>query len=168
MLLYHPLYDAHHCVYRLLMLRRDCVISDLYWDQLKILDFYNLFPHFLSDIRLPRELISRRPLLRRIKKPYEDLPSSKRLVFELGEIQEQTAKSMVAKGIFDRDALVQGKIVVRENMIDKKLLSLIESNPFRDQEWYKFLTTELSLVPVFGADGLKDRTGLMEYRYDAV
>lgn len=168
MLTYHPIHDPSHCIFRLLCLMNDIKKEEVSWEQLKILDFYVLFPHFISDMRMPKELSGYRKMLKNISKPYENLPATSRLMFELGKIQERTINSMVAKGLVEKDVFLSGHIKVRFPMIPKKIITSIEDAKFRKEEWYSFLTNLLVQIPTKGKDGIKDRTGLMEYRYDDV
>lgn len=140
--------------------------DEMSWDHLKILDFYVLFPHLISSISLPREMVEHKAKLKKVLPPYENLPSPSRLMFELGQIQEQTIKSLIAKGIAEKEPFLSGKVKFRFLILPKEIHKTIADEKFRQQVWYKFLTTTLMQIPLKGAHGLKDRTGLMEYRYD--
>ena len=141
--------------------------DEISWDCLKILDFYVLFPHTIATMKFPQKIRTFKSILKKVPKPYENFPSPTRLMFELGEIQEQTIKSMVAKGLVDKQSFISGKIKVRISILPKKISELINKEKFRQEEWYQFLTSTLVYLPLKEANGLKDRTGLMEYRYDA-
>jgi hypothetical protein len=53
-------------------------------------------------------------------------------------------------------------------MLPQEVLSLINESTFRKTEWYQALVNIISNIPLKGSGGLKDRSGLMEYRYDNV
>lgn len=55
MLVYHPAYDAYHCLFRMMAIMENT--NRLEIDKLKILDFYILFPALLSEVKMPREFI---------------------------------------------------------------------------------------------------------------
>lgn len=167
MLTYHPIHDPSHCTFRLLCLMSDIKQDEVSWDFLKILDFYVLFPHLIASMKFSKEILEFRPMLKQVPQPYESLPSPARLMFELGEIQEQTIKSMIAKGIAEKDSFVSGKIKIRFAVLPKMIRELIAAENFRQEDWYQFLTETLVQLPLKGPNGIKDRTGLMEYRYDA-
>ncbi len=166
MLTYHPIHDPSHCTFRMLCLMSDVERVEVSWDCLKILDFYLLFPHLLSKMTFSKDIIEFRAMLKKIPEPYESLPSPSRLMFELGEIQEQTIKSMIAKGLVEKGPFISGKVKIRFMVLPQKISELIASEKFRQEEWYNFLTKVLVQMPLKGINGLKDRTGLMEYRYD--
>lgn len=147
---------------------KDIDADDVSWERLKILDFYVLFPHLISKMSLPQELVHHRTALRAIPAPYENLPSASRLLFELSEIQEQTIKSLIAKGLVEKEPFLDGRIKIRFQILPREVKQLIEDTKFRAEEWYEFLTNVLVNIPTKGTHGLKARTGLMEYRYDVV
>lgn len=162
MLAYHPVIDANHCAFRIVTLLTDIKHDPVLWDHLKLLDFYLVFPHLLSAVRLPHGM---KKQVRWGTNPYEEVINPQRLMFELGSIQEQTARSLVAKGILDRDAFVAGKA----SLLRPEVLASVHSDTdFRSTDWYRLITDQLATMRLDGRDGLKARTGLMEFRYDAV
>lgn len=168
MLIYHPMKDPFNCVYRVLCLLQDLKVQNVPYDLIKILDFYVVFPHLLKDIKLPKELIKYRPVLKEVKPPYENLPDAKQLMFDISIIQDQAINSMVAKGIFIKNDFISGNLNLRNTYIKRKeIVELIAKSKFRETSWYKILVNDLSKIPLLGSNGLKNRTGLMEYRYDA-
>lgn len=168
MLTYHPIHDPSHCIFRMLCLSHDIKDMNLSVDLARILDFYIVFPHTLKSLSLPRELLESKKVFKAIKEPYENLPTSSRLMFELSSIQDQAIKSLMAKGILEQSMLSSGYISTRNSMLPKELTSLIENSSFRQAEWYKALVNVVSKIPLKGIRGLKDRSGLLEYRYDNV
>lgn len=168
MLIYHPIGDPYHCIYRLLSVLLNLSVQRIEWEKLRILDFYMLFPHLLQDVKLPAELRGARSQLNKIMNPYEVLPSPKRLMFELSKIQDNAVKSLVAKGIVDRTEFVQEIVLLNSFIIPQKLKTHISSQQQKNEYWYKFLTSNFASIPLMGEKGLKERTGLMEYRYDII
>jgi len=53
MLIYHPAFDAYHCVYRMTMLTQK--VKELEYSKLRILDFYLCFPAEI-DNRTPETI----------------------------------------------------------------------------------------------------------------
>jgi len=168
MLTYHPIHDPSHCIFRMLCLLEDIKKSEILWDQIKILDFYVLFPHLIWQISFPQELRDYKNELKKIKPPYENLTSPSRLMFELNVIQEQSVKAMIAKGLIENDTFASGKIRLRKELVPTGIKNSIQKASFRNENWYEFLTRFLTTLQVKGKNGLKDRTGLMEYKYDVV
>lgn len=167
MLAYHPAFDANHCAYRFLHLFFSSGFSALKWDMLRIADFYYLFPHLLKNISpLPTPLSRGRKYFKKISDPYESIPSPKRLLFDLRDIQNSAATSLVAKGIFDREKFNDGIVSIINESIPNALVEDFMTNPLTHEEWFQIFSAEISSLDLIGAKGLKARTGLMEYRYD--
>jgi hypothetical protein len=167
-LVYHPMYDPYHCALRLASILADCALPEIEWERLRLLDFYVTFPHLLTSIRLPQELRSKKRALRSVPIPYESLPTPKRLFFQLGIIQDIAAKLLAAGGILDRGAFLNGRILLPKADLPLTFRELMNSLRFRSSDWYALVTEELSRIALYGRNGLKERSGLMEFRHDAV
>lgn len=168
MLTYHPIHDPSHCIFRMLCLLHDMKNEKIAIDLARILDFYVVFPHTLKSLSLPRDLHEAKRVFKTIKDPYENLPTSSRLMYELSSIQDQALKSLMAKGLLEQSAISSGYISVRKNILPAELNGLIQQSTFRASEWYNALVNVISEIPLKGKSGLKDRSGLLEYRYDNV
>lgn len=166
MLVYHPMYDAYHCALRIAHLACDSVLAQMQWEQVRLLDFYVTFPHLLSQVRLLQQDVGVRRKLRQVPQPYEELPNPSRLFFQLNPIQERAVRLLAAGGVLDRGRLASGFVVVSGQELPKEVAKLGESLSYRAQSWYEFLTSQLVKYPVNGPDGLKARSGLMEFRHD--
>ena len=71
MLIYHPLYDAYHCVFRLLLIIER--LENVPVATVRLLDFYVLFPARVAKIRLPAELSYGRTLANKSYNPYHEI-----------------------------------------------------------------------------------------------
>jgi hypothetical protein len=168
-LIYHPMFDPYHCALRFSCILTDSQKPNMEWDRLRLLDFFVTFPHLLSRIRLPRALTSRRGQLRDVPEPYERLPASHRLFFQLNEIQVPAARVLGAKNIFNQEALKNGSVVVTNPAeLAIQVNSIKAPLAFRSAACYPFVIKELAELTLNGRDGLKDRSGVMEFRHDAI
>lgn len=160
--------DPYHCSLRMLSLLTDSAVEHIDWDRLRLLDFLVAFPHTLKSMRVPAELRTWKRSLREISDPYEQLPNLTRLFFQVGEIQAAAIHLLIAGELVDQDSLESDKIVIVEPNGEKrkKLLSATEKLNYRTEDWYKFIVKYLISYPLNGRGGLKERTGLMEYRHD--
>ncbi len=168
MLIYHQRNDVFHCTFRILSILKLLTNKKIEIDRLKIIDFYFVFPHLISNITLPRAkgnvLIKKRAQTLNI--PYENLPSNKILFSEMGDFQSQALDILRSKEIiyFDEHRWLS----VGKNFEDKEIIDLINANGFTSNEFFIALVGVLSQCNLHGKNGLKSRTGLMEYRYDAI
>ncbi len=168
MLTYHPAHDPSHCIFRILCLSKDIDEFRVPVDLIKLLDFYVLFPHALKPLSLPKGNSRVKNNFKAIKEPYENLPSPSHLMFQLSLIQDQAIKSLLAKGILDQGAHSSGYILLKDETLSDSIKELIDNSPFRKMQWYQDLTSTIAKITFKGKRGLKNRSGLMEYRYDDV
>lgn len=143
--------------------------SPWHYEQLRIADFYLLFFFRLQDARLsPKHRAVKKLARMNSGKRYEHQPDDQLLFSRMERIQFAAMGTLVAKNFFEGDFL-KGDLIVETalqepgqlaaridtvNLVDASLLEAIQS-----------LVTDYDLL---GPDGLKARTGLMEYRYDAI
>lgn len=169
MLVYHPMNDPYHCIYRIL-----CVLFDLKQDKvdvdlMRILDFYVLFPSRLKNIVLPQMYNNYKKIFKDIPEPYENLPIDIKLLDGLEELQNNALKTLAAHNIIDSSSyLNENKIVFYEDNISQGILSILDESQIRQQNWYKILIEKIATIEFYGNKGLKDRTKLLEYQYDAI
>lgn len=167
-LTYHPLHDPYHCVFRLATILSYSQ-KRVEIDSLRIFDFLLIFEHLIPEMRWTRELRSemRKRSLDKARAPYVKLPGKKLLFRELTQIQNVALSHMVGRGLIDKDDFLDGFALLRgkpESPMGEKLNAFAEEK----SAVLSFFSMIAQAIPARGIDGLKDRTGLMEYRYDAV
>lgn len=166
MLFYHPAYDANHCIFRLLLIVESVRAEALNIDTLRIMDFIVLFPNILKNTSIPRGHGVNRGTFKNIKEPYEYFMSPSKIMFELGNIQKACIKSLVAKNIIDKAHYLDGNIKRTGVKLPQPIENIIVESALQKEEWFIFLMNEFHKIPLDGENGLKKRTGLLEYRYD--
>jgi hypothetical protein len=167
MLIYHPIYDINHSLFRALMILENTQKPELHIDLFRIIDFYSIFPHLLKEIKpLPVNLSAFKKVINIIPEPFERIVSVKRIMFELEAIQTTALQNILAKGLIDIEAY-RKKIIKRSELALPEILSEeIYSNEISKTEWFRMLINEFPDINLKGKRGLKSRTGLMEFRYD--
>ncbi|PKR53326.1 ABC-three component system middle component 5 [Thalassospira marina] len=167
MLVYHPVYDVNHCLYRMLLVLEASAQEEFEWDTFKLMNFYLVFPHLLKDIKpLPAALSSYRKAINGIPNSYAEIPNPKRTLFDLSALQNMAASHLAAKSIVNLDFHRLNIIRKEQYELSSKLQTCLHSDPVREQLWFKVITDELPLLDMRGKHGLKKRSGLMEYQYD--
>lgn len=167
MLVYHPAFDANHCGYRLLALLHRSE-GEIPIQVLKLLDFYYLFPGLLKRIKpWPSELKQYRKVVSSVPEPYENVASLSRTYFELSAIQDAAIAHLVGKGLLLESAMREGVASLVDEAVPAPLIAQIEADSFVQQPVFQVLSKGLTTVNWHGKAGLKARSGLMEYRYDA-
>ena len=83
-------------------------------------------------------------------------------------IQQAALQTLCLQGFFDRDSFLEGRIRAGQRNLPDELRFFITEKNSQDAVLLTFLFDNLLSFDFDGPDGIKARTGLMEYRYDAV
>lgn len=164
MIIYHPFKDAHHCMYRLLSI---LLTQDIYINKSKLflIDFYYLFPSQMKDIRCwPRKNSFDYNYIQSLPQQYETIINPRRIFFELQDIQKNTIVHLLAKNII-LESEDKKSIKLNQNKLPSFLLKFIDDDSFRETKIFEILG-KLLTMEINGRNGLKERSGLMEYLYD--
>lgn len=168
MLLYHPATDFYHCWMRFASVICDCGSHGVEFDRLRIIDFLLCFPLEISTCKLPtKHSAALRKLIRQLPTSYEDPNSIRQAFAQMNKIQGQVAMDMVAKGIVQRDKYREGILTPNaESSASELLQSAAQEWEARCEEWHQLAVSVLLSIPLNGRNGLKDRSGLLEFKYD--
>lgn len=168
MLLYHPATDFYHCWMRFASVLCKCKEDGTEFDRIRIIDFYLCFPLEINECKLPAaHSAALRKKIKQIPKSYEDHNSIKQAFSQMSKIQWQVAMDMVAKGVVQRDMCREGILVPNsESPASYLLQSVAQEWEARNEDWHRLAINVLLSMPLNGKDGLKSRSGLMEFRYD--
>ncbi|ECC1694565.1 hypothetical protein DPB93_18710 [Salmonella enterica subsp. salamae] len=164
MLIYHPAFDAYHCLFRMIALIDH--LNTVEVEKVRILDFYIIFPALVSKIRMPTTHSKAKAEAKKYINEYRDPINPLSTFRDMHQIQTSALKCLAAAGLIDMTNLENGLIVRTTMQIPDGLL--LEMRDFLNEkpEIYGFIIDKLSQFHLLGKDGLKDRTQLMEYRYD--
>jgi len=166
MLIYHPVYDLSHGMFRMLRLLETKIDHELKWDTYRILDLYYIFPHLLADARLPQGMTKRKRDFEKLGSKYSKVPSPRMFIQQMQGIHESIGRSLVAKGFVEPAEYESGMLRRTKTPIPEQLAEAF-ANATDDRVLVEMLANELATIPLSGVNGLKDRTGLLEHRYDA-
>jgi hypothetical protein len=168
---FQPALDPFHSMFRVMRMR-DVIAAagELSVDHVRIMDFYLAFPFRIDGIRvLPAHKRFRR--LAKVyekSKPYGEQPMDAALFARMSPIQTAAIESLASNGIFDASRLRASWVKPTERNLPEEILSRVAEINGADEELLEFIEVLATEYHVAGANGLKHRTGLMEYRYDAV
>lgn len=166
MLIYHPLYDEYHCIFRLLRLLEAAGSKDIEIDRLRILDFYLLFPFLLTQMSFPRSALKHKKGLPP-GGPYETIRDPYKVFIQLEPFQQSALNCLVSFGLLDSIKLKEGFAKRTQKALPSALADSIQMANAKDSDLIALLTGPLFDLDFYGPQGLKARTRLMEYRYDA-
>jgi hypothetical protein len=135
--------------------------------RLRIYDLFFLFPSLANEITFPRlkgvSEIKKKAVI--LQEPYENLPDKKRLFSEMGDYHIQALQILLSKDVFQES---NGKLRLSDGYYSEPIKKLLSDNQYCDNDFFGGLIKILNQIDLAGDSGLKRRTGLMEYRYDAV
>lgn len=172
MIVYQKAFDLYHTVYRMIKLLayfKDDGLIEI--DRLRIWDYYLLYPNKMEKIRLKRNESDIKKIIKQYilspDNPYEMVFNDRKMFEKIKPYQMTAIKCLASYGIVNKDYLQENRISkVSEEIFaqyndDFKNLSVKEENAIR------LLTSHFYKMSLFGIDGLKSRTGLLESKYDA-
>lgn len=172
MIVYNQAFDLYHAIFRILHFLNRFQEGDIIEvDRLRIWDFYLLFPNKINEIRLKKYESD----IRKIKKefikdsdnPYEMI-TDERKVFDRIKPYELNALNCIASyGIIDKEALKQQRVLITNKQILNDFISQIQELSRKESNVISLMALHFFDVSLFGVDGLKNRTNLMESKYDA-
>jgi hypothetical protein len=168
MLIYHPAFDPYHCVFRGMRLLDAISGLEIEIDGFRIADFYILFPALIENMRLPRDLLKWRSHFSAMKNPYH-FSGDQKLVFErMREFQLMALRAMSHNRIIDETKLQKEYVIRGEKPFPEFLGKLVKKANEQESGLMNFICDLFNQIPLRGKDGLKARSGLLEYKYDSI
>jgi hypothetical protein len=137
-------------------------------DRVRILDFYLLFPFRISGIRLMPAHRKYRQLASEFPVPYGDQPADQFVFDRMRAIQIAALDTLGEQGLIVAKQLALHMVQATTAPIAKAMLSRIEAANEQHSALMEFLELLATQYNLSGPNGLKARTGLLEYRYDSV
>ncbi|QNN23075.1 hypothetical protein HED60_12605 [Planctomycetales bacterium ZRK34] len=128
-------------------------------------------PTFIDQIRFPRTLMSWRKKVIRPANKYISTGHPLLIFEQMRPVHDAAARLMASKAIIAPDKFVNGQIEPDLQQIPNSLRDIAERlNTQTDNEiaLIEFLAIGLGSVALAGPDGLKNRSGLLESRYDTI
>lgn len=165
MLIYHPAFDAYHCVFRIISIMEVGKCMEL--DRLRILDFCLCFPAIVGSFELPRKYAKVKRAADEANNIYRTPINVKATFWNLLSTQDSALACLAASGYVDAHKL-KDKIVEKTSVeVPEEILEKCGSLMKRESVFFDSLFTPLLQLPLGGPTGLKARSGLLEYKYDA-
>ena len=167
MLIYNQVYDVYHTMFRILQIMSR-VNKEIEIDKLRILDFYLAFPSELLDIKSFRGFRKYEKYLKEESNKYERVINSKRLFFKMESIQMEAIRALVSYNILSSEAFKKGKAERTSVELSENLeREISQANKAKDS-LISLLTGPLASMGLYGHLGLKNRTNLIEFKYDNI
>lgn len=172
MIVYNQALDLYHTIYRFLQfLNRfeSGVLIEV--DRLRIWDFYLLFPSKIHDIRLKQNESDirkiRKEFIKDVNNPYERISEDRKIFEKIKPYQLAALNCIASYGIIDKALLNQQRISITQKDILNEFVKNFEELSPKEKNVIALMTSHYFQLSLFGSDGLKNRTNLMESKYDA-
>lgn len=167
MLVYHSAFDIYHCVYRLIQLLSNLKEDYVELERLRMWDYYLAFPNEMTKIRYEKGNNDIQNLFPKKENPYEIVLDSKIIFEKMRPYQLTAIKTLASYGLVEKDYLTENRVTKIDKTLFEGILKNYEPLSDRESNIIKIMTTYFYNMPLYGEKGFKDRTNLLEYRYDA-
>jgi hypothetical protein len=171
MIVYNQAFDYYHAIFRMIQLLTHFKRNEyVELDRLRIWDFYLLFPNKVHEIKLKRNEDDVKSLIKRFIKekdnPYNEVFDNKKVFEKIRPYQITALKCLASYGIINNELLKQNRISIISDKMLQSFQVRFEELSEKEKNVIAIMTSHFSYVSMFGPDGLKSRTGLMESKYD--
>ena len=170
-LTYNEAFDPYHAVFRFMRLWQGCRLTGMtHFDMLRILDFYLLFPFRIQNMSFFSSDRGWRRISRAYegRKPYGELPDDVSIFSRMEPFQRAAATSLVKAEVLSAEAWRNNQIDFLNAKLPLELVSRCAELNETMLDIIEILCAIRERYPLLGHNGLKDRTGLLEFRYDSV
>ena len=168
---FQPAFDPYHAVFRILRLR-SVVLSakPIHYDHLRILDYYLMFPSRMTRIRVqPKHRgLRNRAMANAGGTPYEQQPDARSLFNRMKPFQAVAIQGLASRKYLDPILLANNEVAFVDRTMPAALEDRVEAANSDANAVIQFLGALATEYELSGVGGLKDRSGLLEFRYDAI
>lgn len=171
MITYNPAFDLYHSIFRMahILLKMD-EPRPVEIDRVRIWDFYMLYPVQLNHVKVKqeeKEIREARKLLK-LKETSYDYKGDVRKLFEwIKPFQVSALGCLVSCGILDKEQFENGLVSVANRPMLGTFVEKAGDISVRDGNILRFISFLFSGMSLTGVYGMKDRTRLLESKYDA-
>ncbi len=163
MLVYHPAFDIYHGIFRAILLLEKTPSRSMPVDTLRIVDLYFLFPYLLADLDFPKGAGAKGRKLAGTRSRFNTLPSPRVFLTQVKGLHSLVTAALAGQEMISIEDLREGTVSRTDKQVPAGLLDRATA---QDNELANYLGSTIAAVPLLGKRGLKDRSNLMEFRYD--
>lgn len=172
MIVYNQALDLYHTIFRLLHYLNKFENNDvLEIERVRIWDFYLLFPSEIHNIRLKQNESDirkiRKEFIKDSNNPYERITGNRKIFEKIKPFQLSALNCIASYGIIDKALLNQQRILIINKEILVDFVDKFQELTPKEKNVIALMTAHFNQVSLFGTDGLKNRTNLIESKYDA-
>lgn len=172
MIVYNQAFDLYHTIFRIIhFLNKFENGTKIEVERIRIWDFYLLFPNKIHEIRLKntesdiKEL--RKSFIKKSNNPYERIHENRKVFEKIKPYQLAALNCIASYGIIDKSYINKQRVKIINKSILEEFVKNFDELSAKEKNVISLMTGHFNQVSLFGQDGLKSRTKLMESRYDA-
>jgi hypothetical protein len=172
MILYNNAFDLYHTIFRILhLLNKSDRNKSIEVDRIRIWDFYLLFPSQIFNIKPKRNEVEYKNLLKQLKvkkeNPYQLVSDNRKTLEKIKPYQYAALNCIASYGIIDKDKLMEDRVFISSITLLERYIKSIGNLSPREINIITVVTSNFYDISLFGKDGLKSRSDLIESKYDA-
>ncbi|MDF2552870.1 MAG: hypothetical protein K0R77_2145 [Chryseobacterium sp.] len=172
MIVYNQAFDLYHTIFRILhFLNKFENGTKIEVERIRIWDFYLLFPSKIHEIKLKQTESDIRKLRKEFIKdsnnPYEKVYENRKVFEKIKPYQLAALNCIASYGIIDKSSINQQRVKILNKDILAEFVNNFDELTPKEKNVISLMTGHFNQISLFGENGLKSRTSLMESRYDA-
>ena len=169
MLVYHPAFDLYNCAFRILLILHHIKSQEVSLEKILIWDYYVTFPYKVKEIKFTRNTQFIRKIFSRLEtNPYEFVSDDKIVFSRMRNFQVSALRSLASYDLIDAEALRKGIVKRTNNPIPEAIVSQFENISLSIKNVISLVESPFNELPLYGNKGFKDRTKLIDFRYDSM
>ncbi|MCC3217169.1 hypothetical protein LIV57_18020 [Chryseobacterium sp. X308] len=172
MILYNNAFDLYHTIFRMLHLIGKISNNDkIEVDRVRIWDYYLLFPSQIFQIKPRRNETEFKKLLKQLnvtkENPYQKISDERMILEKIKPYQISALNCLASYNIISKDELLEDKVSIISKELLAQYVNSIGNLSAREKNIITIVTSQFYEISLFGDNGLKCRSNLLESKYDA-
>ena len=172
MILYNNAFDLYHTIFRMLHLISKVDANDsIEVDRVRIWDYYLLFPSQIFHIKPRRNEIEFKKILKQLNisktNPYQKVSDERMTLEKIRPYQIAALNCLASYNIISKNELLEDKIFILSKELLTQYVGSIGNLSWREKNIITIVTSQFYDISLFGENGLKRRSDLLESKYDA-
>ena len=171
MILYNNAFDLYHTIFRILHLlskiEEDKVIEI---DRIRIWDYYLLFTNEIFNIKPRKNKKEYNQLLKELNirknNPYQQIYDQRKTLEKIKPYQLSALNCLASYNIIDKEYLLKEEVKINSFDLLKRYTQSAGDLSDREKNIITIMTSFFRDISLIGNNGLKERSNLMEIKYD--
>ena len=171
MLIYSPSYDIYHGAFRQLAILDSLQMVHIEFSRLRLYDYYLLFPktvNSFTNTARSRKFITD---ISKLHNTYNNPIDHKRVFVQVERIQIASMLTLQSRKLIDVDSKHDEYSITKQfelEELDDGMQEKLKAFQERNEPVLTFIKEILNTLNFYGKKGLKDRSNLLQAKYDSI